>query len=125
MSPRPLRVALTAVGSEGDVAPVIAIGSRLAERGHEVGVVVLDEFAHLVEAAGLRPQPISGGATRSSAATREAAGINVSQGTASTDRPARRPRTSARCWAALPTTSSRYSRFTLLNSPPAPGRASS
>ena len=62
MSPRPLRVALTAVGSEGDVAPVIAIGSRLAERGHEVGVVVLDEFAHLVEAAGLRPQPISGGA---------------------------------------------------------------
>src|SRR5690606_37993065 len=31
--PKSLRVVLTALGSEGDVAPVVAIGRALAERG--------------------------------------------------------------------------------------------
>lgn len=52
---------LTALGSEGDVAPVVAIGRALAARGHDATIVVLDEYAHLVDAAGLRAEPVHAG----------------------------------------------------------------
>ncbi|AQP45145.1 glycosyltransferase [Tessaracoccus flavus] len=58
-----MRVALSALGSAGDVAPVVAIGSTLRMRGHDVRVVALEEYAPLVERAGLHLEAVPGGAS--------------------------------------------------------------
>ncbi|MEQ8850025.1 glycosyltransferase [Botrimarina sp.] len=49
---------LTALGSYGDVFPMIGLGSALAERGHELEVVANPYFADRLEAAGLTMLPI-------------------------------------------------------------------
>ncbi len=53
-----MRVVLAAVGSEGDVAPVVTIGHELASRGHDVVVVALPRYAGSVARAGLELEPI-------------------------------------------------------------------
>src|SRR5699024_9378933 len=55
---RPVRIALLAAGSRGDYQPVLAVGQELLARGHQVGVTATREFVGLVEAAGLRPEPV-------------------------------------------------------------------
>jgi UDP:flavonoid glycosyltransferase YjiC (YdhE family) len=49
-----MRFVLTALGSYGDVHPMIGLGRGLAARGHEVKVVTNPHFADLVRDAGLR-----------------------------------------------------------------------
>lgn len=44
---------VTAIGSYGDVHPMVGLGKRLAERGHRVTVVSNPYFAPVVERAGL------------------------------------------------------------------------
>ncbi|MCO6046714.1 glycosyltransferase [Aeoliella sp. ICT_H6.2] len=44
---------VTAIGSYGDVHPMVGVGKRLAERGHRVTIVTNPYFAPVVEAAGL------------------------------------------------------------------------
>ena len=53
-----MKVVLVAVGSEGDVAPVVTIGHELSVRGHQVVVVALERYAETAGAAGLRLEPI-------------------------------------------------------------------
>ena len=51
------KVVVTAVGSRGDTAPMIAIGSRLQEAGHEVVLTAIPIFEDLVAGCGLRMLP--------------------------------------------------------------------
>lgn len=53
-----MRIALLAAGSRGDYLPLLAIGQRLVDRGHEVGVTATSEFADLVRDSGLRVEPV-------------------------------------------------------------------
>lgn len=53
-----MRIALLAAGSRGDYLPLLAIGRRLAARGHEVGVTATTEFASLVHDSGLPVEPV-------------------------------------------------------------------
>lgn len=50
-----MKVVLLAVGSRGDVVPMVALGRELSGRGVAVTVVVLADYAALVSEAGLRP----------------------------------------------------------------------
>jgi len=49
----PLRILLPAIGSSGDVHPVIALGRALRSRGHSVEVAANEYFAEPIVAAGL------------------------------------------------------------------------
>jgi sterol 3beta-glucosyltransferase len=53
-----VKVVLLALGSRGDVQPMIALGKALKAAGKPVTVVALRDFAPLVEAAGLLFMPI-------------------------------------------------------------------
>jgi sterol 3beta-glucosyltransferase len=53
-----VKVVLFAVGSRGDVQPMVALGKALQGVGKQVMVVALRDFAPLVEAAGLSFMPI-------------------------------------------------------------------
>jgi len=53
-----VKVVLLALGSRGDVQPMVALGKALQAAGKPVMVVALREFAPLVEAAGLLFMPI-------------------------------------------------------------------
>ena len=53
-----MKVVLLALGSRGDVQPMVALGKALQSAGKPVMVVALREFAPLVEAAGLLFMPI-------------------------------------------------------------------
>ena len=53
-----MKVVLLALGSRGDVQPMVALGKALQPLGNPVMVVALREFAPLVEAAGLLFMPI-------------------------------------------------------------------
>lgn len=49
---------LTAIGSYGDVHPMVGLGARLRRRGHRVTVVTSPYFEQVVAAAGLELAPI-------------------------------------------------------------------
>ena len=49
----PLRILLAAVGSSGDVNPVVGLGCALKARGHEVTLATNDHFAEKAAACGL------------------------------------------------------------------------
>jgi UDP:flavonoid glycosyltransferase YjiC (YdhE family) len=51
-----MRVALVAFGTRGDVQPFVCLGRALADRGHEIEVVVPRNGEAMVVAAGLRPR---------------------------------------------------------------------
>jgi len=53
-----MSVVLLAVGSRGDVAPMIALGRELRRRGADVTVVALRDHTPAVTGAGLRPAPV-------------------------------------------------------------------
>jgi UDP:flavonoid glycosyltransferase YjiC (YdhE family) len=55
-----VKVVLLALGSRGDVQPMVSLGKALQSAGKPVMVVALREFAPLVEAAGLLFMPIDG-----------------------------------------------------------------
>ncbi|HEY5181419.1 MAG TPA: glycosyltransferase [Dermatophilaceae bacterium] len=55
-----MKVVLLALGSRGDVQPMVSLGKALRSVGKPVMVVALREFAPLVEAAGLLFMPIDG-----------------------------------------------------------------
>jgi sterol 3beta-glucosyltransferase len=55
-----VKVVLLALGSRGDVQPMVALGKALQGVGKPVMVVALRDFAPLVEAAGLSFMPIDG-----------------------------------------------------------------
>ncbi|MDD9207622.1 glycosyltransferase [Georgenia sp. 10Sc9-8] len=63
-----MHAVLTAVGSHGDVLPVVGLGRALAARGHRVTVMTNPYFRQLVEGAGLELAPI-GTAEQYTAAT--------------------------------------------------------
>jgi UDP:flavonoid glycosyltransferase YjiC (YdhE family) len=46
--------ALAAIGTSGDLDPVVAVGRGLTQRGHAVTIATLDRYRDMVEAAGLR-----------------------------------------------------------------------
>jgi len=48
-----MRVVLAPVGSRGDVQPMVALGQRLEGAGHDVTMVVAENFRPLVEGVGL------------------------------------------------------------------------
>lgn len=48
-----MRIALSAIGSRGDVQPIIEIGTALARRGHEVRLVLPSLFAPIARERGL------------------------------------------------------------------------
>jgi rhamnosyltransferase subunit B len=54
----PLRFLLAAIGSSGDVNPVIGLGAALRARGHEVELATNEIFRPQVEAAGLTLLPL-------------------------------------------------------------------
>lgn len=54
MSARARRIVLAAVGSEGDIRPLLAIGRLLRQRGHEVALAGHPVHRELVGGAGLR-----------------------------------------------------------------------
>src|SRR5437868_2765253 len=51
---RPIRVFLGAFGDAGHAFPMIALGSRLAARGHDVTLETWKRWRDAVEAAGMR-----------------------------------------------------------------------
>ncbi len=53
-----MRLTLLAIGSRGDVQPLVALGVGLQHHGHQVRVVAGDEFDHLVAGAGLEFTPL-------------------------------------------------------------------
>jgi UDP:flavonoid glycosyltransferase YjiC (YdhE family) len=55
---REVQILLTAIGSYGDVHPMVGLGRRLRERGHRVTIAVCPYFAELVERAGLEMLPL-------------------------------------------------------------------
>ena len=57
-SSMPLRFLLAAVGSSGDVNPVIGLGAALRARGHEVELATNELFQPQVAAAGLAFVPL-------------------------------------------------------------------
>jgi len=49
----PVKAVLAPVGSRGDVQPMVALGQRMRGAGHDVTLVVAENFRALVEGAGL------------------------------------------------------------------------
>jgi sterol 3beta-glucosyltransferase len=60
-----MKFVLLALGSRGDVQPMVALGGELASRGLKVTVVALRDFAGLVHGAGLDFAPIDRSMTES------------------------------------------------------------
>lgn len=58
-----MRIALLAVGSRGDVQPLVALGAALDRAGHRVRVATSPEFADMVRGAGLDFSPAGPSAT--------------------------------------------------------------
>jgi UDP:flavonoid glycosyltransferase YjiC (YdhE family) len=56
------KLTLIAVGSRGDIQPIVALGRGLAQAGYGVRMVTLEDFAPLVRAQGLDFYPIPGDA---------------------------------------------------------------
>jgi UDP:flavonoid glycosyltransferase YjiC (YdhE family) len=53
LSPQPgLRLVLAAVGSRGDVQPLLALGQALRQRGHAVRIAAPPNFAHWIQSLG-------------------------------------------------------------------------
>ena len=48
-----MRITICAIGTRGDVQPLVALGAGLLKRGHGVRLVAGDEYAPLAERAGL------------------------------------------------------------------------
>ncbi|MFI1919557.1 glycosyltransferase [Nocardia sp. NPDC020380] len=48
-----MRIALSTIGSRGDVQPFVLLGSALRARGHDVWLATTPEFENLVQGAGL------------------------------------------------------------------------
>ncbi len=59
-----MRIQLIAIGSMGDVKPMIAFGRTLAKRGYVVSLAAFDAFQAHIEAAGLIYAPLPGDASR-------------------------------------------------------------
>ena len=55
-----MRAILSAPGSRGDVNPMIAIGRRLLEDGHEVVISLAEPYAEVAEQAGLQVESLIG-----------------------------------------------------------------
>jgi sterol 3beta-glucosyltransferase len=53
-----MRITLVAIGSRGDVQPLVALGIGLMARGHQVRLVAGDEFSGFVNASGVPFQPL-------------------------------------------------------------------
>jgi rhamnosyltransferase subunit B len=53
-----VKIILTALGSAGDVHPIVGIGSRLKQLGHQVTIITSPYFAPLVERVGLELVPL-------------------------------------------------------------------
>ncbi|MCB9761793.1 MAG: glycosyltransferase family 1 protein [Alphaproteobacteria bacterium] len=53
-----MKVLLSAVGSRGDIQPMVALASRLVSRGHEVRICASPDSRSLVEGAGLPFEPM-------------------------------------------------------------------
>ncbi len=58
ISPQPLNVLLPALGSAGDVHPVVGLGLALQARGHRATILTNPLFQPLIEAQGLRFLPV-------------------------------------------------------------------
>lgn len=54
-----MRVLLHAWGSRGDVQPMIALGSELTRRGHEVAIAAAQDFENFVASHGLAFEPVA------------------------------------------------------------------
>lgn len=52
-----MRVLLCPIGSRGFVYPMIGIGRRLRQRGHEVAFATSIDFAHIIDGAGMQRLP--------------------------------------------------------------------
>lgn len=48
-----MRILMVAMGSRGDVAPYVALGTGLAAAGHEISIAAADDFAELITGNGL------------------------------------------------------------------------
>jgi sterol 3beta-glucosyltransferase len=55
-----MRITLLAVGSRGDVQPLVALGLGLLERGHRVRLATHGEFRELAESVGLETRVLGG-----------------------------------------------------------------
>jgi sterol 3beta-glucosyltransferase len=53
-----MRITIMAIGSRGDVQPLVALGTGLRQKGHLVNVAAGDEFASLALGAGLEFSPL-------------------------------------------------------------------
>jgi sterol 3beta-glucosyltransferase len=53
-----MRITVFTHGSRGDIWPLVALASQLAERDHDVTVAVTEEFRAFTESAGLRTEPL-------------------------------------------------------------------
>ncbi len=53
-----VRAILSAPGSRGDVNPMIAIGNRLRQLGHDVVISLAEPYAEIAAAAGLKVEPV-------------------------------------------------------------------
>ena len=53
-----MKYLMSAVGTFGDVAPFVAVGAALRQRGHEVMMAVNPFFLPMVEEAGLKCRPV-------------------------------------------------------------------
>jgi len=53
-----MKLSIIAVGTRGDVRPLVALGKELRHRGHQVRLTAGDEYASLVQAAGLEFVPL-------------------------------------------------------------------
>ena len=77
-----MKVVLLALGSRGDVQPMVALGKALQGAGKPVMIVALRNFAPLVEEAGLSFEPIDRTVDESDPAyaetTRKMAGVERS-----------------------------------------------
>lgn len=52
------RVAVTTIGSLGDLHPYIALAVELRDRGHEIVFVTVKDYAPKIEALGFEFQPL-------------------------------------------------------------------
>jgi len=55
-----MKVTISVMGSRGDVQPLVALGKGLQSTGHTITIATHNEFALLVQQAGLRFHPIRG-----------------------------------------------------------------
>jgi sterol 3beta-glucosyltransferase len=55
-----MRILIVAVGAYGDVAPMVAVGARLATEGHDVAVAAYELYADTITGAGMEFRPLYG-----------------------------------------------------------------